>query len=451
MSKNIQLKKGYDIKIMGGAEKKTATGFTSRSFALKPTDFLGIAPIPKMLVEQGEKVLAGQAVFFDKGNPDVMFASPVSGEVAAINRGAKRSIVEIVILADNKNDFQKFDTVNLSSASREQIIALLKKAGCWPFIKQRPFNVLADSREKPKNIFISGFDSAPLAPDYSYVFQSQSKDFQTGVNVLGKLTSGKVHLSLNDQTKNCDAFSNCQFVEKHIINGQHPAGCVGIQIHHIAPINKGDIVWTVSPYDVVTIGRLFNDGIFNTERLVALGGPYVKNPQYYKTYIGANIANMVDDNLSNNHVRYISGNVLTGTRIEANGHLGAFENHLSVIEEGDKSEPFGWLISNYPKPSVSRTYPAFLRPGKLYNVNTNTHGEHRAFVATGVYEKVLPMDMYPLQLFKSILYKDFDLMEGLGIYEVVEEDVALCEFVCPSKQSIQEILRDGLDYMREQA
>ena len=455
MGKTIKLKKGYDIKIIGEPKKETIGNFQARTYAVKPPNFEGISPIPKLLVKVGDEVKAGEGLFFDKSNPDIIYAAPVSGEVIEVKRGSKRAIVEVIILADNDVAFKQFDKIS-ASTSKEAIINMLLQSGCWTFLRQRPYNVVANPSETPKNIFISGFDTAPLAPDYSYVMQGQGKYFQAGVDVLKQLTSGKVHLSVNSQTASTDAYKSVKGVELHQVNGPHPSGTVGTQIHHIAPLNKGEVVWTINPQDVLVLGRLALDGVFNTERLVSIGGSAVKNPQYYKTYLGASIEGMVKDNLNTEHVRYISGNPLTGSNVEANGHIDFWHHQLTVLEEGDAYEMFGWILPGLGwvvpanRPSFSKTFPAFLKPNKAYNVSTNTHGEHRAFVVTGLYEKVTPMDIYPMQLLKSIMYGDFDQMEGLGIYEVVEEDLALCGFVCPSKTEVQAILRQGLDMMREQ-
>ncbi len=450
MGRTINLKKGYNLKIVGEPEQTLNTDVKVRTYAVKPTDFNGLSPIPKMLVQVGDEVKAGTPLFFDKKLPEIMFCSPVSGEVAEIKRGAKRAIIEVVILADKKNTYLKLDTINPDNASREAIIEHLLKTGLWPFLRQRPFNVVAGIDEAPKAIFISGFNTGPLAPDLNFTLKGEAAAFQTGVNVLKRLSKGKVHLSL-DGANTCDTLSNVKGVEQHTFKGKHPAGNVGIQIHHIDPINKGDIVWTVDPQDVITIGRVFKDGEFNTERLYAIGGPVVKKPSYFKAFQGAAIEGIAKNNLSTDHVRYISGDVLTGRKVDIKGHFGAFDKILTVLEEGDKYELFGWLLPSYPRPSISRSFLSFLKPNKQFNVNTNSHGEHRGMVVTGAFEQVTPMDIYPMQLLKAIMARDFDLMEGLGIYEVVEEDFALCEFVCPSKTDVQEILREGLDYMREQA
>ncbi len=450
MGKNIKLRKGYDINILGTPQTTVDENFSARTFAIKPTDFHGLSPIPKILLEVGQEIKAGQPLFYDKKNPDVLFCSPVSGELAEVKRGAKRSIAELVILADKQMTFEQHTPMNIASASRAQIVERLLKGGAWPMLKQRPFNVIADHKATPRAIFISGFSTSPLGADMKFAMEGTAADFQAGIDVLNKLAP-KVHLTTNSATSATDAYANASNVEKHSVNGQHPAGCVGIQIHHIAPINKGETIWTVNPQDVAAIGRLVKDGRFDTARMMCVGGPEVKNPRYVRTYLGAGVSGFTKDNLSNDHVRYISGDVLTGKNVGAEGHMGFFDNCLSVIEEGDKFELFGWLLPSYPRPSISGTFLSTFLGSKGFKVNTNTHGEHRAMVVTGAFEKVTPMDVYPMQLLKSIMYRDFDQMEGLGIYEVVEEDLALCEFVCPSKTEVQGILRDGLDYMRSQA
>ncbi len=455
MGKTIKLKRGYDVKIVGEPQKETVDNFQARTYAVKPPNFQGISPIPKLLVKVGDEVKAGDGLFFNKPNPDIIYAAPVSGEIVEVKRGEKRAIAEVIILADKKVSFKQFDKIN-SSASKETVVKSLLQSGAWAFLRQRPYNVVADPSQTPKNIFISGFDTAPLAPDYNYVMQGQGKYFQAGVDVLKKLTSGKVHLSVDGKSTPSDAYKNVKGIEVHQVSGPHPAGTVGTQIHHISPLNKGEVVWTINPQDVLVLGRLALDGVFNTERLISVGGSVVKNPKYYKTYLGASIEGLVRDNLTTSHVRYISGNPLTGSTIEASGHIDFWHHQLTVLEEGDAYEMFGWILPGLGwilpanRPSASKTFPAFLKPNKKYAVTTNTHGEHRAFVVTGLYEKVTPIDIFPMQLLKSIMYGDFDQMEGLGIYEVVEEDLALCGFVCPSKTEVQAILRQGLDMMREQ-
>jgi len=448
----IKLKKGFNINIQGRAVKTVETGVKPATYAINPKDFFGLSPIPKLLVAEKQEVKAGEPLFFDRSNPEVMFASPVSGEVVEIRRGEKRSLEHIVILADGKNSYKEFPKADPKTLSADAVKKQMAESGCFALLRERPYNLVANPAHQPKAIFISGFDTSPLAPNYNFTLQGLAKEFQAGIDALGKLTSGKVHLSLNAKQVPCDTYVNAKNVEKHWFEGAHPAGVVGVQIHHIDPINKGDVVWTVSPQHVVVIGRLFTEGRFNTEQLVAVAGPEVKAPKYFKTFQGANIEALLKDNLVNDHVRYISGNVLTGKQIDVKGFLGFFDQLVSVIEEGDQYEMFGWMIPSYARPSLSPTIPwSSINPDEEFKVNTNTNGEHRALVVTGQYEEVLPMDLYPQHLIKAIIGNDFDNMEGLGIYEVVEEDLAICEFVCTSKTDVQKILREGLEYVRSQS
>ena len=442
------LDKGYDIPLEGDAEGVVEG--SAATYAVKPTDFVGLSPIPKVTVEVGSKVKAGDTVFFDKKKPEIKYAAPVSGEVVEVNRGAKRRITEVVILADKDQVSRDYDNIDVSNASREDLVAFLLESGAWPFIRQRPYNVVADPNETPVNIFVSTFDSAPLAPDADLLVKGNEAAFQAGINLLAQLTDGGVHVGLNGNgdAAPADAFINVANATTHWFRGAHPAGNVGVQIHHVAPINKDEVIWTADVQSVITLGRLVSEGKFDTSRLVAVTGAELENPTYVKTHQGANIKNFVAG-LKQDHVRYILGDVLTGSETTEKGYLGFFDDQVTVVKEGDYNELFGWLVPIAARPSLSNTFPHFAYPDKFV-ADTNTHGEKRAFVVTGQYEKVLPMDIYPQHLMKAILVNDFERMEGLGIYELVEEDVALCEFACTSKMNLQEILRDGLDALREQ-
>ncbi|CAN5391956.1 Na(+)-translocating NADH-quinone reductase subunit A [soil metagenome] len=445
------LKHGFDIKVAGRPERMVAGTLNSPTYSVKPTDFIGMQPIPKMLVEEKQEVKAGDPLFFDKNYPDVIYTAPVSGEITEIRRGEKRSIVEVVILADQEVSFKNFGMANPALLTREAVVKRMLESGAWTMLRQRPFDVLPNPADNPKGIFISGFDSAPLAVNYNFTLQGEALAFQAGIDALAKLTTGKVHLSLNAAQTPADTYVAAKNVEKHWFKGAHPAGTVGVQIHHIDPIAKGEVAWYINPHDVVILGRLFNEGHYNTAGLVAVAGPEITKPQYYKAYKGANVGALVKGNLKKEHVRLVSGSLLTGNAVNEKGHLGVNDRVVSVVEEGDFYEFLGWLLPTYARPSLSPTFPWGIYPGMEYDVNTNTHGEERAFVMTGQYEEVLPMDIYPQQLLKAIMARDFEKMEGLGIYEVGEEEFAICEFVCTSKQPIQAILRDGLDYMREQS
>ena len=452
-NKIILLKKGLNINIKGKAENTFIEEAIIENFAIQPGNFRGVVPIPKVVVNPGDKILAGDLLFYDKKRPDLKFVSPVSGTVKAINRGARRSIKEIVITKDEKIKYKKFNSPNPDNISREDLVDFMLESGVWPLIKQRPFDLVPDKEIVPQNIFISTFDSSPLAPDYNFIINGKENVFQKGLEVLTKLTSGKVFLGLdaNNKYPPADAFTKAQNVEKVYFKGPHPSGNTGIQIHHLAPIRGANKVWTVGIQEVITIGNLFLNNIYDASRIIAIVGEDIETPGYINTYLGADITESVRVCLKDSKCRVISGNVLTGETKEYGEFLNAFDYMISVIPTGNYFEPFGWFIPKKSRPTFSKTFLSkWINPGKTYSVDTNMHGQERAFVATGIYKEVLPMDIYPVHLMKAILAGDIERMEGLGINEVAEEDVALCEFICPSKQEFQAILRDGHRMMIEQ-
>lgn len=444
--------KGHDLKLAGAPKGEVSQMHTSR-YALKPTDFNGISPIPKIVVEVGSEVKAGDAIFYDKKRPEIMYTAPVSGEVVEIRRGAKRAITEVVILADKEVSFKAIEAPNLDSSDRKTLKEFLVGSGVWPLLNQRPFDIVADIEEDPRDIFISTFDTSPLALDQNLVVEGNEAAFQKGCEVLNALTDGSVYLGLDARNGSAPSkgFTDVTGVKKNYFSGKHPAGNVGVQIHHVAPIKGNDKVWTIGVQGVITIGRLFTEGKYDTSRLISVGGGQVKTPSVIKTYQGANIGEILDGNLSEEKTRIIGGNVFTGNLASEESFMGYNDNQITVIRENDEYEAFGWLLPIKPRPSISGTFPNFLFPDFEFEGETNTHGEKRAFVVTGQYESVLPMDVYPQHLMKAIMAGDFEKMEGLGINELSEEDVALCEFVCTSKMPLQKILRQGLEMMREQA
>jgi Na+-transporting NADH:ubiquinone oxidoreductase subunit A len=445
MSLSVKLKKGLDIRLKGGAEKVLVSDKQSVLYAVKPLDFPSLTP--KLDVKPGDKVLAGTPVFHDKKRPEILFTSPVSGIVRSIIRGDRRKLLEIIIEKEG-DEFIDFGKSDPDSLVREKIKERLLLSGLWPAVRQRPYHVVANPDQVPKAIFITGFDTAPLAPDYNYIMDnSPASLFSVGLTALKKLTDGKINLVLNRKGDSSEVLKEAADVEISHVSGPHPAGNVGVQIHHLDPINKGEIVWFVNLQDVIAIGKLFEEGRYYHERIIALTGSEVLNPQYYKVLTGASISTLVENNVKDGNLRYISGNVLAGSKIESNGYLGYYDSHVSVIPEGDYFEFFGWMMPGFDKFSFSKTYGSSLFPRKEYLMDTNFHGGDRAFVMTGKYEKVIPMDIYPMQLLKAILAEDIDMMENLGIYEIAEEDFALCEFICSSKVEIQSIVRKGLDLM----
>lgn len=457
MSKVIKLRKGLDINLVGSAERVLTKCPASARYAVVPGHYRGVTP--KLLVKVGDKVKAGSPLFFSKEHPEVLFSSPVSGEVSAVNRGEKRKILSVVVTPDGSGESESFDVCPVAELDRQRVKETLLKAGFWPMIIQRPFGVIADTAARPKAIFVSGLDTAPLAPDLSFLVQDQGDCIVAGLEVLKKLTDGKVHLTVGTDTT-AGVLSKIEQAEVHHIEGPHPAGNVGVQIAQIDPIGKGDVVWTVELQHVVMIGRLFLTGTVDMSKVVALTGSEVVKPHYFKVISGAMVSSVTDGNLrpkpetdartDGGDVRVISGNPLTGTKVELDdveGYLGFYHNQITVIPEGNRYEFLGWAMPRLNKFSVSHSYFSWLFPKKRYDLDTNLNGGRRAFVQTGIYDKVMPMNIYPLYLIKAILAGDIDKMENLGIYEVIEEDVALCEFIDPSKNEWQAIVGRGIEQM----
>lgn len=448
MSKIVKLNKGFDIRLVGKASKEMANFASAQTFAIKPTDFIGLQR-PKVLVNEGDTVKAGTPILIDKALDQVIYASPVSGEVVEVKRGDRRKLLEIKIQVDKTVIHENFGKIDLNQ-NRDSFAAKLASTGVWPNIIQRPFGIVANPEETPKSIFISAFDTHPLAPDYGFTLQGEEKYFQAGIDALAKLTSGKVHLNV-DGSKPVDAiFSGVKNAQINQFSGPHPAGNVGVQIHHLDPINKGDIVWTVSPVGVVQIGKAVLEGVYDSSKIIAVTGSELTKAAYVKTYVGANVSTFVKGNLNSGHVRVISGNVLTGEKISLEGFLGFYHNQITVIPEGDYYEFLGWAKPTTSKLSYHRALGllSFLTPNKEFVLDSNCRGEERAFVQTGVFESVTPMDILPVYLLKAIMAEDFDEMEELGIYEIVEEDLALCEFVDVSKHPVQELVRKGIELIQ---
>ncbi|HAN76854.1 MAG TPA: NADH:ubiquinone reductase (Na(+)-transporting) subunit A [Bacteroidales bacterium] len=447
MSRVIKIKKGLDIKLKGKAEKVIAQVDMPELVSIRLSDFEGITP--KLLVKTDDKVKAGTPLFYDKFVPEVVFTSPVSGTVIAINRGERRKLLDVVIKPDQEQQFEAFTSGVPSSMSRQEIKENLTKSGVWPLIRQRPFHVIANPADTPKAIFVTAFDSAPLAPDYNFMVEGQEQTFQQGIDALTKLTDGRVYLNITAQGAS-EVFKNTKGVEINEFSGLHPAGNVGVQINHIQPINKGDLVWTLQAPDVLTIGRLFEKGVFDASRIIAFTGSEVLKPKYFRTFIGSSVKKMALNNVVEGPKRCISGNVLTGTRIDGDACLGFYDYQVTVIPEDTEPEMLGWGTPGLDKYSVSRSFFSWLNPEKEWRLNSKLNGGHRPFVVTGQYDRVVPMDILPQQLIKAIIIEDIDLMEQLGIYEIAEEDLALCEFVCTSKTEVQKIVRKGLTMVRKE-
>lgn len=448
MSKSVRIRRGLNINLLGDADKVYASVKGHDIYALKPTDFHGLTP--KLTVKVGDNILAGSVVFYDKYNEKIKFCSPVSGTVQDIVRGEKRRILEIIIKSDSEIIYESHSKKNPKDLSREQIIDYMLEKGVWPFIRQKPYDIIANPTDLPKSIFISAFKSGPLAIDNDFALYGMDELFQKGLDVITKLTNGKTHLNLDGNTNSSKVFSDAKGVEINSFSGPHPAGNVGVQIHHLDPINKGDIIWFLEPQDVIVIARLFCEGKYDVSRIISLCGSEVSKPRYYRIISGSCVANLISDNVEQDNNRVICGDVLSGTKIKKDGYLGFYDTQLTVIKEGNEQEFIGWALPGIDKFSMSKSYFSWLFPTRKYNIDTNMRGEERAYVVTGQYEKVLPMDIYPQQLVKAIMIEDIDLMEKLGLYEVGPEDFALCEFVCTSKIEVQSIIRHGLDLLRKE-
>ncbi|MCC5946418.1 MAG: NADH:ubiquinone reductase (Na(+)-transporting) subunit A [Bernardetiaceae bacterium] len=481
MQMQIKIKKGFDINLAGKAQETLAKSEQPETFAIKPTDFPGMYR-PKVLVKEGATVKAGTPIFYDKGLEKVMYTSPVSGEVVEIKRGAKRKILEFRILADKEIQYEEFPSCTISEIGgldKQAVMDTLLKSGAWLNIIQRPFGIVANPDEAPRDIFISAFDTHPLAPNYEFSLKGETQNFQAGIDILNKIADCKIHLSQNGNGEVSTVFKDIRGVHEYQISGPHPAGNVGVQISKIAPINKNDIVWTLKPYGVIQIGKLFLEGKYDASKIIALVGSEINNPQYYKTYIGANIDKIVKPAIKGDayrkethyernpegeivpkevkvpNLRYISGNVLTGTSLDGDGYLGFYDDMITVIPEGNKPRfvlTDGWLAPVKNRLSYHRAFGlfSFLNPkSKEYALDSSLNGEERAFVSTGVFEEVTPMDILPTHLIKAILSENYDEMEALGLFEVVEEDLALCEFIDVSKHEIQALIRKGINMLRD--
>jgi len=416
-------------------------------YALVPDDFHGVTP--KVVVKEQEYVMAGGTLFVDKNHPEVKFVSPVSGVVTCIERGERRKVLSISVAAAAEQDYEEFGKKDVSTMTGEQVKAALLEAGLFSFIIQRPYIVVADPNAKPKGIFVSAFDTNPLAADFEFVLKGQEKDFQTGLDALAKMA--KTYLNISVEQKN-PALTSAKNVTVTVFDGPNPAGNVGVQINHISPINKGETVWTLRAEDVIFIGRLFNTGRVDLTRTIALTGSEVKKPAYCKLKVGASLTDVFAGRVTEGaNLRYINGNVLTGTLVKPNGYLSARATSLTVIPEGDDRHEFlGFIMPRTNQFSASRSYFSWLCGNKEYTLDARIKGGERHMIMSGEYDKVFPMSIFPEYLIKAIIAGDIDRMEALGIYEVAPEDFAVCEFVDSSKLELQRIVRQGLDMLRKE-
>ena len=447
MSQNFVLKKGLNIPVSGEAELRVSKTIAPGIAAVQPTAFKGF--LPRLLVKEGDPVLCGSPVLADKKNADILLTSPVSGTVRQIVRGDKRKLLAVLIEADAEQRCVDFGVRDAASLDAGQIRQALLQSGLWPWLVQRPYGIVADPAATPRDIFISTFSTAPLAPDAAFCFGGELKAAQAGVDALARLTSGKVHIGL-DGNGAASPFAALKGAELHVLQGKHPAGNVCVHISHIAPICKEQTVWTVSLAGLVAIGKLFTTGRYDVRRKVAVTGPAAIEPAYVETVPGMPMKEIaVFCGNAGDEVRVVSGDILSGGNAGIDGYLGFFDNQVTLVREGTEKELLGWINPIRSKQfSADRSYFSWLMPKKKYAMDTNLHGGPRAFLMNdGYYARVLPMDIYPVYLAKACLAGDIEKMERFGIYEVLPEDLATCEFVDPSKNNIQDMIANGIDLM----
>ena len=445
MANVIKLHKGLDINLQGKAEEKKIQLKSNGKYALVPDDFEGVTP--KVVVKEGDKVKAGDALFVNKQYPEVKFASPVSGTVSAVVRGERRKVLCVKVDADAQQSYVDFGKKDISKLDGKAVINALLEAGLFGFIDQLPYAVSTNPDTQPKAIFVSALRDKPLAADFEYEVQGQEADFQTGLSALSKIA--KTYLGVGKGSR----LESVKDVEVNIFDGKCPAGNVGVQVNHIDPVNKGEVVWTIGdPTVVLFIGRLFNTGKVDLKRTVALCGSEINNPAYVDMLVGEELSTLLSNSYdASKSVRIINGNVLTGKPTTKDGFLGVHTSEITVIPEGnDADEMLGWILPRFKQFSVNRSYFSWLCGKKQYALDARVKGGERHMIMSGEYDKVLPMDIYGEYLIKAIISGDIDRQEALGIYEVSPEDFALAEFVDSSKLELQRIVREGLNILRKE-
>ena len=442
----IETHKGLDIQLAGKAsEKKTKLGVVS-DYALVPDDFTGI--VPKVVVKEGDHVLAGDPLFVNKNFPEVRFASPVSGIVEAVVRGDRRKVLCVKVKADDSQEYRDFGSKNVDSLDGNGVRSLLLEAGLFGYINQLPYAVSTTPDTTPKAIFVSAFRDMPLAGDFDFEVKGQEADFQTGITALSKIAQVNVGISSKSQN---ETLRNLKDATVTAWQGPCPAANVGVHVNHLCPVNKGEVVWTVDPVAVIFIGRLLNTGKVDLRRTIAVAGSEVVEPHYVDALVGTPLKAILEGNVREGAVRIINGNPLTGRKDSLDGYLGAHTSEVTVIPEGDDAdEMLGWLMPRLGHFSANRSYFSWLLGKRDYKLDARVKGGKRNMIMSGEYDKVLPMDIYAEFLIKAIITGDIDKQEQLGIYEVSPEDFAVAEFVDSSKLELQKIVRQGLDILRKE-
>lgn len=442
---------GRNIKIKGTAKKEIVDLALPKQAAIQPPDFKGLKP--RVVVKVGDYVKVGSPIISDKVIEGLKIVSPVSGKITAVNRGDKRALIDIIIESDGNQEaesFQKFDKNSLGSISREDIIKTILNGGMWPCLRQRPFSQIARPTTSPKSIFIHAINTEPLALDVDFILNGQEERFQAGCDILSKLTDGKVHLCTAEGSTS-KSLSSTKNVDIHTFHGPHPAGNVGTHIHYIDPIKKGDTVWYIEAQDVLRLADLFLNGVYPTERIVAITGEKatVKNRVYTKTIIGAPLSILLQGS-DLTGARCISGSILNGREVGANGFVGFYDSQISIIPEGGNREFLGWLVPGFNKYTFTKTFASAFLPEKEASLDTDTNGAHRAIVLNHLYDELVPLDIMTYFLLKAIIAGDIEESERLGILECDEEDFTLCSFACPSKTDVSGIIRQGLAVIQKE-
>ena len=447
MANVIKLRKGLDVNLKGKAAKEQFQVKKPGVYALMPDDFTGVKP--KVVVKENDVVKVGDALFVDKNHPEVKFVSPVSGKVTMVERGDRRKVLSVRVEADAEQQYVDFGKKSVAQMTADQVKETLLETGLFAFLKQRPYDVVPDPAVAPKAIFVSGFNSMPLAADFEYVLQGREADFQTGLDVLAKMA--KTYLGVSAK-QSATAMTAAKNVTVNVFDGPAPAGNVGVQVNHVDPVNKGETVWTLGAEEVIFVGHLFNTGKLDFTRVIAFAGSEVKKPAYCQMTVGQQLSTLVENRVAEGRtLRIVNGNVMTGVKTTKDGFLAAHATEVNVIPEGDDvHEMLGWIMPRFNDYSNSRAYCSWLSGKKEYALDARVKGGERHMIMSGEYDRVFPMDIFPEQLVKAIITGDIDRMEALGIYEVAPEDFALCEFVDSSKLEVQRIVREGLDMLRKE-
>lgn len=451
MSTQYRLRRGLDIPLTGAPAQTIVDAPLARSVALVGVDYAGLRPA--LEVQVGDRVRLGQCLFTHKKLPGIRFVAPGSGEITAINRGQRRSLQSVVVGLDGQDEsadiFPALDGHSLAALDRGTVVDRLLKSGLWTSFRTRPFSKIPAADVEPAAIFVTAMDSNPLAADPTVVIAEQPESFRAGVEILTTLTHGKVHV--------CEAPGARMPVPDNVqvavaeFAGPHPAGLAGTHIHFLEPVDLERSVWTVGYQDVIAIGKLFNEGVLWTERIIAIGGPIIENPRLLRTRAGANVDDLIGAELPPVECRVISGSVLSGRRAASYAaYLGRYHNQLSVLAEGRERELFGWIRPGRRKFSATRVFVSKLFPNRRFALNTSQNGSPRAMVPIGIYESMMPQDLLPTQLLRSLLVQDTEVAQKLGCLELDEEDLALMSFVCPGKYDYGPALRANLDIIEKE-